>query len=469
MTATGQQAGPADTPAEAGTAGAGGRRGGGGGVREAGRQVGEAARAVWEARRRAHERNPSLLEVHDLRGLRGSALDSYIERIRPPGGRTMVPWLLIAIAPGSDIVRGRVHPEWLGWILLVLFCALYTATVMLGTRDDARRGPAVWALLGAQTALTFATAMAWGHNWLLTFIMLALACGTVLRGRALALLLAVLSTSDGLIAGHGRHDAWLPVSTGYGTFLAGMMTATVLSLHEVIGTLRAARQDLARNAVSAERLRFSRDLHDLLGHTMSVVAVKAEAVRRLAPRNVEAALEQAADIEAVARQALTEIREAVTGYREGSLPAELERARSALDASGIALEVSRSGPPVDPGTEALLGWVVREGVTNVVRHSGASSCRIEVGTGEGHALLEITDDGPGPGTGGTGGGTGLTGLAERLAMAGGELTRGPLPRGGFRLAARLPVDDGGADPAADGVGDHGGRGDGERRRGRRDG
>ncbi|MDI5961576.1 histidine kinase [Streptantibioticus silvisoli] len=446
---------------------AGDAHGGNGWAGAVWRRTRQAALGLVAARRRAHERSTGLLEVHDLERLRGAELDAYVERIKPPDGRPMLPWLLIAVGPGADVAHGRVTPAWLGYGALAVFCALYAATVLAAAREPVRYGPRPKVLLVAMAVLAYGTAIAFGHNWVLTFILLALACGTVLRGRRLAVVLGVLAACDGAIAGRGTHDQWLSISTAYGTVLSGLVTAAVLSLHEVIRQLRSTRQELARNAVSQERLRFSRDLHDLLGHTMSVVVVKAEAVRRLAPRNLDAALGQAADIEAVARQALTEIREAVTGYREGSLPAELDRARSALDASGITLSVTRTGPPLPPRTEALLGWVVREGVTNVVRHSGAATCRIELVSANGRARLEITDDGDGKGSGsgggtgsggasggGTGsdggagagsrgasggGGTGLTGLSERLAMAGGELTRGPSPRGGFRLAAELPA------------------------------
>jgi two-component system sensor histidine kinase DesK len=176
--------------------------------------------------------------------------------------------------------------------------------------------------------------------------------------------------------------------------------------------------------------------------------VKAEAARRLAGRDMDAALGQVADIEAVGRQALTEIREAVTGYREGSLATELDRARSALAASDIEAVLQESGPPLPPQTEALLGWVVREGVTNVVRHSGATLARIELHAADGQARLTITDDGRGPtpppaapGTTATlpRTGTGLRGLTERLAAAGGSLTTGPAPSGGFRVTAVLPL------------------------------
>ncbi|GHG67768.1 hypothetical protein GCM10018980_60880 [Streptomyces capoamus] len=227
----------------------------------------------------------------------------------------------------------------------------------------------------------------------------------------------------------------------YGTFISAMVTAAILSLSEAVRELRAAREELARRAVEQERLRFSRDLHDLLGHTLSVVVVKSEAARRLAPRDLAAALAQISDIESVGRQALTEIREAVTGYREGSLATELVRARSALSAASVRPVVRQSGAPLAPQTEALLGWVVREAVTNVVRHSRASRCDITVEAAAERVRLTVTDDGTGTGAGpgGGAGGNGLKGLTERLAAAGGSLTAGPAPRGGFTVTADLPA------------------------------
>lgn len=219
------------------------------------------------------------------------------------------------------------------------------------------------------------------------------------------------------------------------------MTAAILSLSEAVRELRAAREELARAAVEEERLRFSRDLHDLLGHTLSVIVVKSEAARRLASRDLDAALAQVVDIESVGRQALTEIREAVTGYRNGSLATELDRAGSALSAVGVTPRITRSGPPPAPRTEALLGWVVREAVTNVVRHSDATHCAITVSGPPERVHLTVTDDGTGtPVTPREGIGTGLRGLTERLAAAGGTLTAGPGPRRGFVVTAELPVE-----------------------------
>jgi two-component system sensor histidine kinase DesK len=242
------------------------------------------------------------------------------------------------------------------------------------------------------------------------------------------------------------------VNIAYGTLLSTGVTAAILSLSEAVRQLREAREELARRAVEKERMRFSRDLHDLLGHTLSVIVVKSEAARRLAPRDMEAALGQITDIESVGRQALTEIREAVTGYRDGSLTTELDRARSALSAAGIEPVVRQSGPPLTPQTEALLSWVVREAVTNAVRHSGATRCDITVDSAADHVRLMVTDDGtgasatdpgpgPAPGPAEGVGGTGLKGLTERLGAAGGSLRAAPSPRGGFTVTAELSVEE----------------------------
>jgi two-component system sensor histidine kinase DesK len=295
--------------------------------------------------------------------------------------------------------------------------------------------------------ITCGLALGYGGSWLYFFPLLGLATGAVVRGPRLGQVGIALTALAGAVSVSGR--ARPPINVAYGTFLSTMVTAAILSLSEAVRELRAAREELARRAVEKERMRFSRDLHDLLGHTLSVIVVKSEAARRLAPRDMDAALDQITDIESVGRQALTEIREAVTGYREGSLATELDRARSALSAADIAPVVRQSGPPLTPQNEALLGWVVREAVTNVVRHSGATRCEITLDGVLDRVRLTVADDGPGDGgTAATGpghrpigiGGTGLKGLTERLATAGGSLRAGPSPRGGFTVTAELPVE-----------------------------
>ncbi|MCW7991291.1 histidine kinase, partial [Streptomyces platensis subsp. clarensis] len=286
------------------------------------------------------------------------------------------------------------------------------------------------------TAVTLALAIAYGGPYLLFFPLLGLAVGSVVRGRMLGRVVLPLCVVAGTVS--GLRDGWAAINVAYGTFISAMVTAAVLTLSETVKELRATREQLARTAVEKERLRFSRDLHDLLGHTLSVIVVKSEAARRLAPRDLDAALSQITDIESVGRQALTEIREAVTGYREVPLAAELDRARDALSSAGIEPVVRRSGPPLEPQTEALLGWVVRECATNAVRHSRATRCEIELGGTPERVRLTVTDNGRGAGEGTPG--SGLKGLRERVEAAGGTLESGPGPRGGYRVTAELPVE-----------------------------
>ncbi|MEU1127367.1 sensor histidine kinase [Streptomyces sp. NPDC005899] len=360
----------------------------------------------------------------------------------------MLPWLLMGLGAFSNLWKGETENAWVGAVGLLAFNSLYISVVFRGFVREKRESATSYALLAAMGVITFGLAVGYGGSWLLFFPLLSLACGTILRGRALGACLIALAGCAGVIAGWRGDHASEPWTIGYGTFISGAVTAAILMLSETVTELRATRQELARNAVEKERLRFSRDLHDLLGHTMSVIVVKSEAARRLAPRDPDAALAQVADIEAVGRQALTEIREAVTGYREGSLATELHRAESALAAAGIEPVVRRSGTPLTPRTDALLGWVAREAVTNAVRHSGATRCEFVVDSTPGRVRLTVTDDGagsaapaePGQDAGLPGGGTGLRGLAERLAAGGGFLESGPGAHGGFVVRAELPAD-----------------------------
>ncbi|WUO32717.1 sensor histidine kinase [Streptomyces sp. NBC_00286] len=383
------------------------------------------------------------------------------EELGPPNGFALLPWLLMGLGAFSNLFQGKTPNPWIGGIGLVAFNSLYIALVFRAFSKEAREARSTRLMLIALGVVTCTLAIIYGGSWLLFFPLLGLATGAIVRGPWLGKVGVGLTLLAGATAAF--RDGWGAVNVAYGTFLSTMVTAAILSLSEAVRELRAAREELARRAVEEERLRFSRDLHDLLGHTLSVIVVKSEAVRRLARRDLDAALVQVGDIESVGRQALTEVREAVTGYREGSLATELDRARSALQAVGIEPVVRQSGPPLSARTEALLGWVIREAVTNAVRHSGATRCEIAVEGGKERVRLRISDDGrgqsadpagpppPGPGIGAIGGmggmggmgavgGTGLKGLTERLAAAGGSLEAGPGARGGFVVTAELPVE-----------------------------
>ncbi|MFI1352492.1 sensor histidine kinase [Streptomyces sp. NPDC020898] len=371
----------------------------------------------------------------------------------PPTGFALLPWLLMGMGSFSNLLSGRTPLPWVGALGLITFNSLYIYVTFRAFAKETRGATSTRVALVLMGVLTCALAIGYGGSWLYFFPLLGLATGAVMRGPWLGR--AGLSLTALAAAVSAVRDGWDALNVAYGTFLSTMVTAAILSLTEAVRELRAAREELAHRAVEEERLRFSRDLHDLLGHTLSVIVVKSEAARRLAPRNMDAALLQITDIESVGRQALTEIREAVTGYRQGSLATELTQAESALTAATVTPVIHRSGPPLPPPTEALLAWVVREAVTNVLRHSGATRCEITVaGTGE-RVRLTIADNGtaarstpatpatpatPSPQSARPGiGGTGLKGLTERLAAAGGSLEAGPTPRGGFLVTAELPT------------------------------
>ncbi|WP_443061531.1 sensor histidine kinase [Streptomyces sp. NBC_00414] len=365
----------------------------------------------------------------------------------PPSGFALLPWLLMGMGAFSNLFQGKTPNPWIGGIGLLVFNSLYIHVVFRAFTKEAREARSTRGALLALGVVTCLLGGLYGGSWLLFFPLLGLAVGAIVRGRWLGRAGIGLAVLAGVVA--GLRDGWGAVNVAYGTFLSTMVTAAILSLSDAVRELRAAREELAHRAVEKERLRFSRDLHDLLGHTLSVIVVKSEAARRLAPRDLDAALVQISDIESVGRQALTEIREAVTGYREGSLATDLDRARSALLAAGIEPVVRQSGPPLSAQAEVLLGWVVREAVTNAVRHSGARRCSITVEGGSERVRVRVSDDGAGvsdvPGIGGIGG-TGLKGLAERLAAVGGSLEAGARPgvRGGFVVVAELPVEAGAA-------------------------
>jgi len=194
-----------------------------------------------------------------------------------------------------------------------------------------------------------------------------------------------------------------------------------------------ARHELAALAVAQERARVARDLHDVLGHSLTSLAVKASLARRLLGKGlVEQAVSEIADIERQAREALVDVRATVSGYREASLAAEVAGARVALEAGQIEAVVSGDLDAVPSHLREPFAYVVREAVTNVIRHSASRVCLIQIGS----SYVEILDEG-GPVVPAACDGNGLTGLRQRLEAVGGRLMAGPAPGGGFRLRAEV--------------------------------
>jgi two-component system, NarL family, sensor histidine kinase DesK len=200
--------------------------------------------------------------------------------------------------------------------------------------------------------------------------------------------------------------------------------------------LVAAREEIARLAVTEERLRFARDLHDILGQSLAVLVLKSELVNKQLPADADESVRaELRDVARVARKSLNDVREAASGYRRPSLSMEIANARNALRAAGIGVLVEDTLGRVAAEQDAVLAWCVREGVTNVLKHSGATRCVIRLARTNGTAVLEVADDGRGAQS--LDGGIGLIGLRERVELAGGRFEVGAEPEGGLRLAVTL--------------------------------
>jgi two-component system sensor histidine kinase DesK len=332
--------------------------------------------------------------------------------------------------------------------LAVAFVALYWRIMVGGwiikdrrADDDEPYAPLLLAGLGA---LALALSLVGGADWCGIWCFVGAALGLRLaRHLAIPLLFVAAALSAATVSLGGVDDASAPISLFIVTIGVGMLTGGFRRLRVVGNELNQARDEIGRLAVADERLRFARDLHDLLGHSLSVIALKSELANRLIQDRPDQAAEHMRDIEAVTRRALSEVREAVAGYRRPLLHAELAGARSTLVAAGI--DVDAGAPPaveLPPDAEAVLAWAVREGATNVLRHSEASRVRISFGVTRDDATLTLTDDGCAcPEAQSASDGTGLAGLAERVARVRGRLDAAPRDDGdGFRLHVTVPLE-----------------------------
>ncbi|MDR6977150.1 two-component system sensor histidine kinase DesK [Streptomyces sp. 3330] len=195
----------------------------------------------------------------------------------------------------------------------------------------------------------------------------------------------------------------------------------------------------ARLAVAEERLRFGRDLHDVMGRNLAVIALKSELAVQLARRGRPEAVEQMIEVQRIAQDSQREVRAVVRGYREADLGVELAGAQGVLRAAGIACEVSGEAGGLPAEVQSALGWVVRESTTNVLRHGDAGRCSVALRMTEGHVVLTVENDGAGSPTPESGDGSGLTGLRERLRGVDGTLEAGFVQAGVFRVVAEVPL------------------------------
>jgi two-component system sensor histidine kinase DesK len=341
-------------------------------------------------------------------------------------------WLAYLVQPFTDAWQ---EPDplrrLLGLAALVLFAGTFVgsfAVLPRLMRVGRNRWPGLLPTLVAVTLGLLITVLL-GEAQLPIFVYVAVMAMFVLPGRwgpiGVVALIAATALAQWLVRG------WtVDYSVQFQIFVGGLAMWGVVQIIMRNRELDAAHQEIARLAVAEERNRFGRDLHDILGHSLTVMAVKAELAGRLVRLDPDRAESEITDVEQLSRSALAEVRTAVAGYRDVSLGAELANARSALSAVGIDADLPTAIDQVPADRRELFGWVVREGITNVVRHSGASHCTVHITP----STVTISDDGaPTPLTEG---GHGLVGLRERAEALGGSLHIGR-SEDGFTLTVRL--------------------------------
>jgi two-component system sensor histidine kinase DesK len=327
----------------------------------------------------------------------------------------------------------------IGIAALVSFAVVFISLVLANNPWTSVTTRTAWILLGVLTVLSLGYPLLMGTNWsglpIYLGVAYAMALPPKLAGRGVIAATVMTLVICAVIGAPGGTLALLT----FETLTIGMLMLAFRTSRILVVQLGEARGEVARLAANEERLRIARDLHDLLGHTLSLIVLKSEVASRLADRDPVKSLAEVDDIQAVARQALADVREAISGYRQRNLTDELQNVQSVLAAADIELTIKTSGTPLPDQVDGLFGWAVREGVTNIVRHSRARTATITVSRRGDDAVLRIVDDGTG-GRDHTGpAGNGLRGLEERVAASGGTVEAGPRPDGGFRLNVRVPL------------------------------
>jgi len=316
-----------------------------------------------------------------------------------------------------------------GGVILVAFAVVYMVTLR---RSFGRVHAGFWLCFGALVALMLAE-LPFAHED--AFVMgtyvavVMMASGWPYTRQAIAALLVVVAIVPPAV------PSW-HTGVPFGPLLSiVLVTLAMYGFFAVVRSNRAlaeAQGQLARLAAENERTRIARDLHDLLGHSLTTITLKAGLAHRVAARDPERAAAEIAEVEELSRRALADVRAAVASYREVTLTGELASGRELLRAAGVDAQFPASTDVVRPEHHELFGWVVREALTNVVRHARATRCRIELGPDH----VEVVDDGLGGAVVGDGA---LRGLRERVSAAGAQLTFGPAPRGGWRVLVTAPA------------------------------
>ncbi|MGW3497506.1 sensor histidine kinase [Streptomyces sp. NPDC001020] len=331
----------------------------------------------------------------------------------------------------------------LGLILCsIAVAALYAVQITL-TSPSARRwsGRRRAAVLVAQALLTFGP-MAWlGIGWGSMAGPLAGSILLMLPGRIAWPCYGAVSSA---ILAWAAVSGERALATGYfavSTALTGLVIYGMTRLTDLVREVHDTRAEMARMAVTQERLRFARDLHDLLGYSLSTITLKSELIHRLVPVNPERARTEVASVLGVSRQALADVRLVASGYRDMSLAAEAESVADVMAAAHVVVEVDIDCGRLHPLVDTVLATALREGVTNILRHSKVQFCTIKVRTEGEEVRLELVNDGvfapDGPDSPARG--SGLGNLRTRLAAIGGQMTAEVVAGNRFRLTAVAPL------------------------------
>jgi two-component system, NarL family, sensor histidine kinase DesK len=296
-------------------------------------------------------------------------------------------------------------------------------------------------LLAAQLLLAFLPFVVFGQAWV---SLPGFAAGSVALMLPLpwsAVLFGLVIFGNGVIQSMIEPDGVIVAYTTVSTLLTGLIVYGLSRMSLLVHEVNEARAEVARLAVSHERTRFARDLHDLLGYSLSAVVLKSELARRLVDRNPPRALVELEEIGDISRRALADVRIVASGYRQLSLQDEARSARSVLTAADIAVTVDVQACPLPDPVSTVLATVLREGVTNLLRHSKAECCQIRMTAQDERVCLTVANDGAPerPHEDAGTGGSGIGNLSVRAIALGGVLSARRTEDGWFRLRAELPL------------------------------
>ena len=322
------------------------------------------------------------------------------------------------------------HAPLRDWLWLALAVVLFLPCFLLA-HVGPRRYRWVWVVAMLLIGLVYVPVnqSAWG-----AFIYFATALPEVTESINTVISLLVLECGVILLQSWWLHfQPWVWAPAVAMTALLGMNRLRTKQKEKADAKLRLAHEEIEQLAKTAERERIARDMHDVLGHSLSLIVLKSELAGRLLSSQPSRAALEIAEIEATAREALAEVRKTITGYRSEGFASELTRAAQVLETAGVRVNRPVKAPYLTPRHDATLSLVLREAVTNIVRHAGASECSIELSTAENSTQMVIADDGRGDIRQE---GNGLRGMRERVRELGGSLSLDS--NRGTRLSIELP-------------------------------